>query len=151
MAWAVRYSRFPEIQECCPSSDPSWQDALRLAKVAGTPLLPPSSTTDDEHAAVRRLADPLAFRLREAIDHLYAVQTHDGTPDWNEVERALFGQWLARQADALMRRIGKKAAGRMLDGCIHNGFTRRVSRYDLTARAADSNCSCYLSPRVPRQ
>jgi hypothetical protein len=72
------------------------QDALRLAKVAGTPLLPPGSTTDDQHATVRRLADPLAFRLREAIDHLNAVQTHDGTPGWNDVERALFGQWLAR-------------------------------------------------------
>jgi hypothetical protein len=72
------------------------QDALRLAKVAGTPLLPSTRPTDDEQVAMRRLAAPLAFRLREAIDHLNAVQTPDGTTGWNDVERALFGQWLAR-------------------------------------------------------
>jgi protein gp37 len=39
-----------------------------------------------------------------------------------------------RRDDVLMRRVGKKAAGRLLDGCLHNEFALNRSSGDLFVR-----------------
>jgi hypothetical protein len=61
------------------------QDALRLAKATGTPLIPPAAVADENQIAIRRLADPLAFRLREAIGHVTAVETREGASTWTDL------------------------------------------------------------------
>ncbi|MFC0403163.1 hypothetical protein [Paraburkholderia rhizosphaerae] len=111
------------------------QDALRLAKIAGTPLLPSAPATEDEQVALRKFADPLAFRLREAIDHLNAVQTHDGTPGWNDVERALFGQWLSSNFP------NEASAGTIALGDAWKEGVR-VGSADLEAYKEGYRCAC---------
>ncbi|TDN59064.1 hypothetical protein [Paraburkholderia sp. BL10I2N1] len=73
------------------------QDALKLTSYAGTPVIQRQTPPDDAWIAdLRRRADNLYRPLKEALDHLAAVDTNAEPTGWTPIEQALFSQWMNR-------------------------------------------------------